>query len=300
MPVENFISTHQRVFILYLLTSLLMAYLVYRNTQKKPSFLRYIFPKKVWWGSSSRIDYVILVVNGFVKAILITPLLFIGVFLQHYINDALVASFGIFPYDVSLWLVVAVYTIMIWLVGDFASFFIHFMMHRIPFLWEFHKVHHSATVLTPFTQYRIHPIELVLNNLKSLMVYGLVTGVFYYLAAGEVGTLTFIGVNVFTFLFLALGSNLRHSHVKFKFPPLMERIFISPFQHQIHHSDAEQHFNKNLGSHLAIWDLMFGTLVLSKEVKKIRFGLGKEENEDFDSSVKSLKNPFVKAFKAKK
>ena len=35
-------------------------------------------------------------------------------------------------------------------------------MHRVPALWEFHKVHHSAEVLTPLTEWRQHPLELML------------------------------------------------------------------------------------------------------------------------------------------
>ena len=35
-------------------------------------------------------------------------------------------------------------------------------MHRVPALWEFHKVHHSAEVLTPLTEWRQHPVELML------------------------------------------------------------------------------------------------------------------------------------------
>ena len=59
------------------------------------------------------------------------------------------------------------------------------------------------------------------------------------------------------------GANLRHSHVKLKYPSFLEYIFISPHQHQIHHSDNPIHFNKNMGSKLAIWDWLLGTLVLS-------------------------------------
>ena len=48
-----------------------------------------------------------------------------------------------------------------------------------------------------------------------------------------------------------------------------EYLLISPYQHQIHHSDNPKHFNKNMGSKLAIWDWMFGTLVLSKSASKM-------------------------------
>ena len=83
------------------------------------------------------------------------------------------------------------------------------------------------------------------------------------------------------------GANLRHSHVKLKYPSILEHIFISPYQHQIHHSSNSKHFDKNMGSKLAVWDYLFGTLILSKETSKLRFGLGKEKN-DYDSFTKIL------------
>ena len=169
-------------------------------------------------------------------------------------------------------------------------------MHKIPFLWEFHKVHHSAEVLNPLTQYRIHPIELLFNNLRGLLVFGLLTGVFDYLSEAPINKLTIIGINAFHFLFLIFGANLRHSHVKLKYWGFLEYIFISPFQHQVHHSDNPQHFDKNMGSKFAIWDWMFGTLVRSKSVGKVKFGLGPEDKSYGTSFASNLFSPFAKAF----
>ena len=166
-------------------------------------------------------------------------------------------------------------------------------MHKIPFLWEFHKVHHSATTLNPMTQYRIHPVELIINNIRGIIVFGLVTGLFDYLSAHSIDKMVFLGVNIFHFIFLLFGSNLRHSHVKLKYPKYLEFIFISPFQHQIHHSRDPKHFNKNLGSKLALWDYIFGTLVLSVSTSKVRFGIPKE-NLKYNSFWQNLINPFIK------
>ena len=52
-----------------------------------------------------------------------------------------------------------------------------------------------------------------------------------------------------------------------------------------------------MGSKLAIWDWMFGTLVKSDEAPKIKFGIGNEENKDFDTFFKNLWMPFAKMFK---
>lgn len=56
------------------------------------------------------------------------------------------------------------------------------------------------------------------------------------------------------------GANLRHSHVWISWGPWLEHVFISPAQHQIHHSNDPVHFDRNMGAFLAIWDRLFGTL----------------------------------------
>ena len=93
--------------------------------------------------------------------------------------------------------------------------------------------------------------------------------------------ITVFGASVGVVLFHSLGSNLRHSHIKIRYPKFVERILISPGQHQIHHSVEQQHYDKNFGVALAIWDLMFGSLAFS-EKKEHKFGLntkfGKTQN----------------------
>tara|TARA_B100001250_G_C19636446_1_gene716197 strand:- start:387 stop:917 length:531 start_codon:yes stop_codon:yes gene_type:complete len=168
-------------------------------------------------------------------------------------------------------------------------------MHRVPFLWEFHKIHHSATSLNPITQYRIHPIELIINNIRGVVVFGLVTGFFDYLSAHSIDKLLFLGANLFHFVFLLFGANLRHSHVKLRYPRFLEFIFISPFQHQIHHSSSASHFNKNMGSKFAIWDWLFGTLVLSKDVRRLRFGIGSESSSHYNL-YRSIVSPFLNIY----
>jgi sterol desaturase/sphingolipid hydroxylase (fatty acid hydroxylase superfamily) len=170
-------------------------------------------------------------------------------------------------------------------------------MHKVPFLWEFHKIHHSATVLNPFTQYRIHPIELIINNIRGIIIKGFVTGLFMYLANGNISLLTFITVNVFNFIFLFWGANLRHSNVKLKYFNFLEYILISPFQHQIHHSNDPKHYDTNMGSRLAIWDYLFKTLVRSKSVNQIQYGLGEKEDPKYNTFFKNLFIPFINLFK---
>ena len=261
MPFAFFFSPRKRIYFLYLITTTVLAYWVFARTVKNEKFLNYIFKKKVWLSKSAFVDYGFAFFNSFVKILLIAPILAYGIYIALSTNIFLENSLGVLQTPLSKTQTIILYTVALTLVGDFASFIVHYAFHKIPFLWEFHKVHHSATVLNPITQFRIHPIELIINNIKTLIVNAPITGLFMYLSQGQAELITFLGLNVFGFIFMFLGANLRHSHVKLKFNKYLEYIFISPVQHQVHHSDKPEHYDKNLGSKLAIWDYFFGTLI---------------------------------------
>lgn len=292
LPFSYVVSPGKRVHIFYLISSSLLAFFVYKRSTFKVPFLPYLLKKEIWLGTSPMIDYTFIFFNSLVKVLIIAPFLVYTLYLALATSQSLTESFGAYTLAWSAKTITIVYTITLIVVSDLASFLIHYLMHKIPFLWEFHKIHHSATVLNPFTQYRIHPIELIINNLRGIIIKGGITGVFMYLANGKVGLVTFLGVNILNFIFLFFGANLRHSHVKLKYFNFLEFIFISPYQHQIHHSNNPQLYDTNMGSRLAIWDFIFGTLIRSKSVKHLSFGLGKDEDENYRTFWQNLISPF--------
>ncbi|SEC38301.1 Sterol desaturase/sphingolipid hydroxylase, fatty acid hydroxylase superfamily [Tenacibaculum sp. MAR_2009_124] len=295
ISLSYLISPKRRTYFIYLVTSALLAYYVYFRSKNKQGFLQYLFPKKVWLGKSAFVDYSMVIFNSLFKVIFIGPYLILGLYIAFYTNEFLLEKFGYATVNLGKTETIIYYTIALTVMGDFFTYLIHLLMHKIPFLWEFHKVHHSATELNPFTQYRIHPIELLINNAKSLFVFGVLTGIFDYLSNHQINKLIFLGVNVFGFVFMFLGANLRHSHIKLTYPTFIEKLLISPFQHQIHHSNSPDHFDKNMGSKLAIWDWMFGTLVLSKTTKDIEFGV-EESHDKFSTFWGNLATPFINIY----
>ncbi|MGJ0516381.1 MAG: creatininase family protein [Methylomicrobium sp.] len=179
------------------------------------------------------------------------------------------------------------------LAADFALFFSHFLQHKIPWLWEFHKVHHSAEVMTPITVFRMHPVDDLLAFGMGGLLSGAALGCIHYLMEDQVVLYNVDGTNIILILFYLAGYNLRHSHVWWSWGPVLSRIFISPAQHQIHHSAAPQHFDKNMGFTFAIWDGLFGTLYVPKEKETLTFGLGPKENEKFSTFWSLYLMPFI-------
>jgi sterol desaturase/sphingolipid hydroxylase (fatty acid hydroxylase superfamily) len=104
------------------------------------------------------------------------------------------------------------------------------------------------------------------------------------------------GNNIVLVLFIHLYVHLQHTHVWIAFRGLLGRLFVSPAHHQIHHSTNPVHFNKNLGSCLAVWDWLFGTLhVPAREREKLSFGVAPVEHGAHTITGEFLV-PFGRAF----
>lgn len=158
------------------------------------------------------------------------------------------------------------------LLFDFSYYVTHRLSHESELLWPFHKLHHSAEVLTPITAKRNHPVfdllRMVVGVAMTAPIAGLIFGLF-----GVVQFTTIFGLTLIIAFMNVTGGALRHSHIWLDFGPVFDRIFISPAQHQIHHSLAPRHHDKNYGLTLAIWDWMFGTLYVPSEREKLSFGV---------------------------
>lgn len=276
----DFANPKKRVFFGYLALSVLIALLWLVLVRKTPlgAALRRVFDRQVFLSPSARADYKIFVINR-MFTFWISPLLLsqvaiaTGIYFFLHRLDFLTPSYFS---GVSTGVVVALFTIVLFLVDDLSKYLVHRWMHRFPLLWAIHKVHHSATTLTPVTVYRVHPLEGVLYSLRGVVAQGTVIPVFYYLFGSAVSLYTVVGVNVLVFIFHVTGSNLRHSHISIRYWPWLEHLLISPAQHQLHHSVAERHFDKNFGAALAVWDWMFRSLHLSEAEGELTFGLDEQ------------------------
>jgi sterol desaturase/sphingolipid hydroxylase (fatty acid hydroxylase superfamily) len=196
-----------------------------------------------------------------------------------------------------LWLVPYFFTVSYFVLDDLTKFITHALMHRIPLLWEIHKTHHSARVLTPITIFRTHPLEGVIFVLRSALTQGIVIALFYYIYGNNITFVTILGANLMSFWFHLLGSNLRHSHIWINYWNWLEKIFISPAQHQIHHSIKKEHHNKNFGVTFAIWDYVFGTLCTSRDNEVSKFGITENEHKYEQNIFYLYVSPFVGTYK---
>lgn len=296
LPVE-------RLYWLYLLSALGVGAAVFFLKERPASrlgvraFLRFCFPKRVYFHPSARVDYVYFLLNRPLYLLLVVPVALTSTPISAATVRALEAAFGNLeavaesPAWASLLLTLAVV-----LAADLGIFLVHYLQHKLPMLWEFHKVHHSALVLTPITAYRMHPVDDLLTLGIIAPLTGVVDGVFTYGFGGGAAMITVMQLNVFLFTFYVLGFHLRHSHIWLSYGPLLSRVLISPAQHQIHHSMDPQHVDKNLGFIFAFWDLIAGTLFVPARESTLSYGVRRLEEREFSSAVRLFWRPFRNTF----
>jgi sterol desaturase/sphingolipid hydroxylase (fatty acid hydroxylase superfamily) len=252
-----------------------------RSGPDRPGLLRFLFPPQVYRHRSARVDYAVFLLNRILTPAVLITRLWTGASLAAGTTALLVTVLGV-PAHATLSAVwpgfwgVALFTLISALVFDFADYLSHALHHRIPLLWEFHKLHHSAEVMTPITTARVHPVEQIVGALVPTPIVGLFTGIVGYALAQPPQPLLFFGAQAVPVLFFAAGYHLRHSHVWLSWGWAVGHLLISPAQHQIHHSRAAEHWNRNYGFVFAIWDWMFGTLYVPRGRETLRFGIADE------------------------
>jgi sterol desaturase/sphingolipid hydroxylase (fatty acid hydroxylase superfamily) len=236
---------------------------------------RALFPHRITSSRSNYADAGYLFFNVFVFGIVLGWAILSYQFLSNAIIAGLVVTFGpvaktALPTIVERGIV----TVLLFLAYEFGYWFNHWLSHRVPVLWEFHKVHHTATVLTPLTNFRVHPIyALIFANILAVST-GVTNGVANYMFGETAYQYAFSDTNIILVFFIHTYVHLQHTELWIPFCGALGRLFVSPAHHQVHHSNNPIHYDSNFGSCLAVWDWMFGTLyVPGKQPEKLSFGV---------------------------
>ena len=171
--------------------------------------------------------------------------------------------------------------LIMFIVADFVQWNVHRMLHRVPWMWKFHKVHHSVKEMGFAAQFRFHFLETIVY--KSIQ--------YIPLAMIGFGIEQFFVVHMFTVFVGHLNhANLDWSYGKFGY------IFNNPRMHIWHHAKAlpaERPYGMNFGLTLSIWDYLFGTAYVPDSGRDIELGF--EDDANFPNTfIKQMKYPFKK------
>lgn len=280
-------SAAHRLHWVYLLTFFgIAAVLCIVRNPNGTRLLDYLLPKSVYGSRSFRTDIKVYLINGLLGgAINLGTIVVSTAVVAEALRDLLTVLTG----ETGLALtpngpVLATFAVLFVLLGDLGIFLAHYAHHKIPFLWNFHKTHHSAEVLTPLTAFRFHPVELVLTGVVVALMIGPLIGLYQFLFDHlffQAKPMLFV---VITFAWL-LTANFRHSHLPLHYPAVVCRWLVSPAMHNLHHSVKPAHYDKNLGFVFSFWDRAMKTYMVPDKSETFSFGIDGHEEKRFQSAL---------------
>jgi sterol desaturase/sphingolipid hydroxylase (fatty acid hydroxylase superfamily) len=269
---------------LTLTSGALWTYFARPGARSLPAFLAYSLPWRRWVSASTKVDIALYLASKFSTKAVNAFSAIVCVVLATRAGHAAAPLLHLHASLPAGPLAVGLICLALLVFVDLGEYLSHLLQHRVPALWAFHKIHHSASFLTPLTTYRAHPVSTLLDGVFAgafLAIPVCVASMIVKLSAAEFVAMS-AAANLFASIVLLNG--LQHTHFQVSFGPL-DRIFISPQMHQVHHSPAKRHWGKNLGSRLSIWDWWFGTGYRLPRGEVLNFGIGAEEPHEHFSRV---------------
>lgn len=149
--------------------------------------------------------------------------------------------------------------LIMFVVRDFLQWNIHRLLHRVPFLWKVHQVHHSVEEMGFAAHLRFHWGETIVYRTLEYLP----------LAAFGFGLDSFFLVHIIS---LAIG-HLNHANIYLPIGPL-RYIFNTPQMHIWHHAETQpkNSYGTNYGLSLSLWDYLFGTAWIPGDGRDVKLG----------------------------
>ena len=163
---------------------------------------------------------------------------------------------------------------------DYTFYLWHVILHRVPFLWRFHAVHHVDLDLDTSTALRFHFGELLLS------------------VPWRAAQVALIGLSPFTFglwqVWFTLCVMFHHSNLRLPIAleRIINRVLVTPRMHGVHHSNHPEETNSNWSSGLTIWDWLHGTLRVGIPQANIEIGVPAYQDASSVALLKVMQMPF--------
>ena len=174
------------------------------------------------------------------------------------------------------WLYLIAGLLLMDLVGAYS---IHFIEHKVKWMWKFHMVHHADTHVDTTTANRHHPGESVFRAVFTL-VGVIVCGAPMWL------------VMMYQSLSVVLT---QFNHANIRLPLWLDNalswLIVSPNMHKVHHHYMRPQTDSNYGNIFSVWDRLFGTFHYTP-VEQVRYGLDVLDDSNDEKIGYQLKIPF--------
>ena len=171
-----------------------------------------------------------------------------------------------------LWLYVILGLTLLDLLG---AWFIHWLEHRVKWMWRFHIIHHTDQNIDVTSGLRHHPGENIFRLLFTTLAV---------LATGASFGLVMLYQTISAF-FAAL------THANIQFPKILDKplswIFVTPHFHKVHHHFSLPQTDSNYGNIFSIWDHLFST-TSNIEMQELKYGIDTHMKQSEHSNFKNL------------
>lgn len=221
-----------------------------------------------------------LIFLGFVMLInLVFGILTAGLFL--WLDETGIGLLRII--DLPLWFELILSILVLDLI---AQYLVHFLLHKVKWMWRLHLIHHSDTHVDATTGTRHHPLDFMIREsfaLLAVIIMGMPVAFYFFYRILSV---------FFTYF----------THANISLPKKLDRalswVIVTPNMHKFHHHHLLPWTDSNYGNMFSFWDRMFGTFVY-EDPEKIRYGIDILEDTTSNDLLYQLGIPFKRSLKTR-
>lgn len=175
--------------------------------------------------------------------------------------------------ELPLWAKIVLGVMLMDLIG---AYFIHWLEHRVKWMWKFHLVHHSDTKVDVTTGLRHHPGETVFRiffTIVAVIIIGAPMGIIMLYQSLSV-----------------LFAHLTHANLSIptKLDKVLSYVLVTPNMHKVHHHFTQPLTDTNYGNIFSIWDRIFGTFASVKDLSSLKYGIDTHMNPDEHEKLTNL------------
>jgi sterol desaturase/sphingolipid hydroxylase (fatty acid hydroxylase superfamily) len=207
----------------------------------------------------------------------------------HYASDAIAG--------LAHWARVLVAYAVALIAFEFGYYWAHRWSHKSRLLWQFHKVHHYSRQLNLLTGIKHHPFDDLLQGAVAGLTMVFAMSLFF----DHVSPHPSDNLSEPYWLALAVSSTttvlnrFSHTHIGFSLGRTLDRVFVTPAVHTLHHSRGFQ--DANYGNFISIWDVAFGTFRAHETGSKVNVGISEFDDDHYRNLVHLLLEPCVDALR---
>ncbi len=161
------------------------------------------------------------------------------------------------------------------------AYLIHYLEHKIQWMWRFHLVHHTDQNIDTTSANRHHPGESVFRFVFTMLAVILIGAPMWMVMMYQTMSVVLTQFN--------------HSNIRM--PEWLDRVlglvFCTPNIHRVHHHHRQPYTDTNYGNIFSIWDRLFGTYAMADNTKLV-YGLDTyPDSREVSDMVTILKMPFL-------